>query len=165
MDSFHEDMNEYKKQLERGAIIRAYRGLMEFFGALRTYFKKAYPECSVSGSVYHGYMDMTYFAVFPNSLKRRKLKIAIVFLHEAFRFEVWLASLNKAVQAEYQDLFRDSGWNKYRIPSTIKGIDSIIEYILVEKPDFHDLNALTKEIEQGTLKFIEDIENFLNNKT
>ena len=44
----------------------------------------------------------------------------------------------------------------------IKGVDSIIEGILVENPDFSDLDALTKHIERGTLKFIEDVENFLS---
>ena len=87
MGSFHEYMGEYRKQLEKGAIKAAYRGLMEYFNALRLHFKNKYPDYVVSGSVYHGYMDMTYFSFFPKSLKRRKLKVAIVFLHEAFRFE------------------------------------------------------------------------------
>jgi len=33
---------------------------------------------------------------------------------------------------------------------------------LVENPDFNDLDALTSQIEKGTLKFIEDVENFLS---
>ncbi len=163
MDSFHECMIEYKKEVQKGTIIKAYRGLMEYFGYLRSHFKKKFPECSVSGSVYQGYMDMTYFAVFPSSLKHRKLKIAIVFLHEAFRFEVWLASVNKSVQAEYWKFFKESNWNKYHIPSNIKGIDSIVEYNLVSKPDFSNMDGLTIEIERGTMKFIKDIEDFLCN--
>jgi hypothetical protein len=42
-----------------------------------------------------------------------------------------------------------------------KGVDSIVEYILVDNPDFSDLDALTNQIEKGTLKFIEDVERFL----
>jgi len=160
--AFHESMNEYKKQLEKGPIQEAYRGLMDYFNALRLYFKKKYPDHSVSGSVYHGYMDMTYFSFFQKSLKRRKLKIAIVFLHDTFRFEAWLAGNNKNVQTKYWKLFREHGWKKYRIPSTTRGVDSIMEYILVDNPDFRDLDALTKQIERGTLKFIKDVENFLS---
>jgi hypothetical protein len=59
-------------------------------------------------------------------------------------------------------LFRESGWNQYCIPSTTKSVDSIIEGILVDKPDFSDLDTLTKQIETRTLKFIEDIGNFLS---
>jgi len=52
--------------------------------------------------------------------------------------------------------------NKYQTPSTIKGVDSIVEDISVENPDFSDLDALTRQIERGTLRSIKDIENFLS---
>lgn len=162
MKSFHEYIAEYRKQLEKCAIKVAYRGLMEYIMDLRAHFKNKYPDYFVSGSVYLGYMDMTYFAFFPKSLKRQKLKVAVVFLHDAFRFEVWLAGANKQVQAKYWKLFKENNWNKYHIVSTTKGVDSIIEYILVGNPDFSDLDALTNQIEKGTLKFIEDVEDFLS---
>jgi len=161
MVSFHESMIEYRKQLNKGLIQKAYRGLMEYFSSLRSYFKKKYPDYAVSGSIYFGYLDMTYFAINPSLLKDRKLRIAIVFLHEEFRFEVWLGAYNKTIQKKYWDLVRKEIWNKYRVPSSLKGIDSIIEYILVENPDFRDLNALTTQIETGIMKFIKDIEDFL----
>ena len=162
MASFHESMTEYGKQLAKGTIREAYRGLMEYVMGLRSYFKNKYPDYYVSGGIYQGYMDMTYFAFFPESLKRRKLKIGIVFVHYTFKFEVWLAGYNKTVQTKYWKLIKDSNWNKYRIPSTTKGFDSIIEHVLVANPDFNDLDALTKQIERGTLEFIKDVESFLS---
>jgi hypothetical protein len=65
MESFHECMNEYRKQLEKGAIIKAYKGLMEYIMDLRMHLKNKYPDYFVSGSIYFGYMDMTYFSFFP----------------------------------------------------------------------------------------------------
>ena len=135
---------------------------MEYFNSLRVYFKKKYPGHSVSGSVYYGFMDMTYFSFTPKILKQKKLKIAIVFLHEAFRFEVWLAGNNKKVQAKYWKIIKESNWKKYRTPLTTKGADSIIEYTLIEHPDFNDLDKLTKQIEIKTLNFVEDVEDFLS---
>ena len=161
MASFHDNMNEYKKQLRRGAVQKAYQGLMNYIMGLRLHFENKYPDYSVSGNIYFGYMDMTYFAFFPKTLKRRKLKVGIVFVHEAFRFEVWLFGYNKSVQARYWKLFKESSWSKYRVPSKIEGVDSILEGILVENPDFIDLDALTKQIERGALKFIEAVEDFL----
>jgi len=161
MESFQENINEYRKQLKKGLIQKAYRGLMETVMDLRTHFKNKYPEYSVSGGIYYGYMDMTYFACFPESLKRRKLKVAVVFIHEPFRFEAWLAGTNKQVQSRYWKLFRESGWNKYRIPSSTRGTDSILECILADNPDFSDPEALTKQIESGTLRFIRHVEGFL----
>ncbi len=162
MSSFHESIGEYKRQLEKGSIQRAYRGLMDYMMELRSYFENKYPDYSVSGSIYFGYMDMTYFSFFPKSLKLRGLKVGIVFVHSTFRFEVWLFGYNKSVQEKYWKLLRESGWNKYRIPPTTKGVDSILEGLLVENPNFKDLDALTGQIESGTLNFIEDVERFLS---
>jgi hypothetical protein len=162
MKLFHEYMNEYKNQLKKGDIKEAYQGLMEYIRDLRSHFKNKYPDYFVSSNIYYGYMDMTYFSFLPESLKRRKLKIAIVFIHDTFRFEVWLGGMNKRVQSEYWKLFKQSGWNKYHVVPTTKGVDSIVEFILVDDPDFSDLDTLTREIERGTLKFINDVEGFLS---
>lgn len=161
MESFDVFIDEYKKQLKLGVIQDVYKGLMGYIRDLRTHFKKKYPDYFVSSSIYQGYMDMTYFSFFPKSLKQRNLKIAIVFLHDAFRFEVWLAGANKQVQTNYWNLFSESNWNKYHVVPTTKDVASIVEYILVDNPDFIDLDALTKKIEKDTLKFIRDIERFL----
>ena len=161
MDSLSKWMAEYKKQMQAGLIPKAYKGLMDYILDLRNYFKKKYPDWSVSGSLYTGYMDMTYFALVPESFRQRGLKIAVVFIHETCRFEVWLSAVNKQVQAEYWQRFKDSGWSTYRLVPSVQGYDSILEETLAEAPDFADLNGLTAQIEQGTLKFIQTIEEFL----
>jgi hypothetical protein len=162
MGSFHEYMIEYKKQMKKGVVNQAYKGLMEYILDLKTYLKNKYPDHFVSGSIYFGYMDMTYFSFYPGSLRQRKLKVAIVFIHESMRFEAWLAGYNKQVQSKYWRIFKESNWKKYRLVPTTKGADSILEHVLVEDPDFSDLNTLTKQIERETHTFIQDIESFLS---
>jgi hypothetical protein len=156
------NMIEYRKQLQKGAIQQAYRGLMEYLQSLRAYFQKKYPDYEVLGNLYFGYMDMTYFAIIPPELKRRKLKVAVVFLHEVFRFEVWLSGVNRQVQVDFSNLIREKEWSKYSLTANPKASDSILEHILVENPDFDDLERLTKEIEVNTIKFINDIQDFLH---
>ena len=160
--AFHEAMNEYKKLLKKGAIKEAYKGLIQYFKDLRSHFDNKYPDFLVSSNIYQGYMDLTYFHFFPKSLKPRKLKIVILFIHDTFRFEVWLAGNNKKVQKKYLDLFTENNWKKYHIASTTKGVDSILDHILIANPDFREVDTLTKQIEQGTLKFIKDVETFLS---
>jgi hypothetical protein len=162
MESFHEYMNEYRKQIQKGVISKAYKGLMKYILDLKTYLKDKHPDYFVSGSIYFGYMDMTYFSFYPKSLGDKKLKVAVVFLHESMRFEVWLAGANKQVQSKYWKLFKERDWNKYHIVSTTKGADSILEHIVADNPDFRDLDALTKQIERETMKFIKDVESFLS---
>jgi hypothetical protein len=161
MQSIQEDMNAFRGQLRNGSIQKAYRALLAYMMDLRTHFKHKYPSYDISG-LYHGYMDMSYFAIFPTSLKHRDLKIAIVFNYEAFRFEAWLAGSNRKVQQKYWDLFRDSQWTKYRVATPAKGVDSIVECDLAENFDFGDLDTLTASIEKITEEFIDDIERFLS---
>ena len=153
-------MNEYKKQLQNGVIQKAYRGLMECIMDLRTHLQHKYPDYFVS-AIYYGYMDMTYFSFTSRTLQERRLKAAIVFIHDAFKFEVWLAGHNKSVQDKYWKLFKESGWDKYRLVPSTKDADSIIEHVLVEDPDFSDLESLTKRIEKESLRFIGDVEGFI----
>ena len=106
MESLNEYLKEYKRQIEKGDIQKAYKGLMEYVMDLRIQFKNKYPDYIVSGSIYYGCMDMTFFNFFPDSLKKRNLKVTIVFIHDTFSFEVWLAGYNKSVQTEYLELFK-----------------------------------------------------------
>jgi hypothetical protein len=160
--SLQEAMLEYRKQLEKGVIQVAYQGLMQYMMDLKTHFNSRYPEYSAAGALYHGYMDMTYFPLFPEALKEKKLKIAIVFNYGEFRFEIWLSGYNKGVQAEYWKLFSEAKWEKYTVIPPAKGVDSIVEHVLVGNPDFNYLDALTEEIETGTTRFIKEIESFLS---
>ncbi len=162
MESLHEYMNEYRKQLGKGYIKEAYKGLMEYITGLRLHLTNKYPDYNVSGSIHYGYMDYTYFYFFPKSLKKRNLKIVILFIHDTFTFEVWLAGYNKIVQSKYWELFKESNWNKYHIPPNTKGVDYIMNYTLVDNSDFCDLDTLTKQIEKGTIDFINNVEAFLS---
>jgi hypothetical protein len=161
MESMNGYINEYKQQMEKGVIQKAYKGLMEYIMSLRTHFSNKYPDLT-PGNLYHGYMDMTYFPIFPRALKSRKLKIAIVVIHETIRFEAWLVGYNKQIQTEYWKLLKEVKRDNYRMPATLKGVDSIIECTLADNPDFSDPDGLTKQIEDGTLTFISDIEGFLS---
>lgn len=162
MKSLHENMIEFRKQLEKGEIQKAYQGLIQYMISLKNHFRNNFPDFSVPGSIYYGYMDMTYFSVIPGSLKDRELKIAIVFVYDTFRFEVWLSGRNQTVMAKYWRLFTDGDWKQHKIAPQGKWADSVLEHILVQDPDFSDLEALTRQIEQGTLKFIKDVEGFLS---
>lgn len=162
MNSLTDFLTEYKTQLDKGIIQQAYRSLMQYMLELRMQFQKHFAEYEVPGNLYFGYMDMTYFAVIPGFLKQRKLKIAVVFLHEAFRFEVWLSGYNRQVQNKYWQGIRDSGWSKYKLVADPLKADAIIEHILVETPDFDSLDVLTETLENGVMIFIRDIEHYFS---
>ena len=161
MHSTREDMEEFRGLLEKGSIQRAYRALLSYMMGLRRHLKNSVASSTVSG-LYQGYMDMTYFALFPSSLRHRNLKIAIVFNYDAFRFEAWLAGGNREVQRQYWELFKDGHWPEYRVATPAKGVDSNLECDLASDFDLDDPDALTLSIETTTVAFIDDIEEFLS---
>lgn len=103
------NIENFRHHLEKGSIQKAYRAVVSYMMGLRTHFEKNYPDLRVSG-FYQGYMDMTYFALFPASLKERKLKIAVVFNYETFGFEVWLSGSNRRVARQNWELLKDHEW-------------------------------------------------------
>ena len=61
---------------------------------------------------------------------------------------------------------KESNWNKYHLASTPKGVDYVIDHILINDPDFSDLDTLTRQIEKGTLEFIGMLrDSYLNKET
>jgi hypothetical protein len=161
MHSKRESLEEFRRLLEKGSIQRAYRALLSYMLGLRTHFQKRLGVAAVSG-LYQGYMDMTYFALFPSSLRRRNLKIAVVFNYEAFRFEVWLSARNQDVQRQYWELFKDANWPQYRVAPPAKGVDSILECDVTSDFDLDAPDALTARIETTTMAFINQIDRFLS---
>ncbi len=161
MPSIPNDMEEFRRQLRKGSIQKAYKALLSYMAGLRTHFADRYGEPAVSG-LYQGYMDMTYFAIFPPALKRLELKTAIVFNYQAFRFEAWLAARNRKVQRQCWELFKDGNWPAYRVVEPAAGIDSILECDLASDFDLGSPDMLTSKIEMGTDAFHSEIERWLS---
>jgi hypothetical protein len=129
MGTLDADIQELRRRLHAGAIQRAYIGIVSFMSHLRTVFAAQQRERAVSG-LYQGYFDMTYFALTPNTLKKRDLKLAVVFNYRTFRFEVWLAARNRQLQRRYWELLRDAGYKKHALVEPATGIDAIVEAVL-----------------------------------
>ena len=160
MTPFHPGILEYRKQLRLGKIQEGYRGLMAYFRELRAFVVEKHPDAAVSG-IQYGLMDFTYFFYASKLLGSRQLKIAVLFAHESFTFELWLVGSNKGVQGRYQRLFAASGWNKYPVAHTTKGVYHIIRKVLIDNPEFRTPGRLTKRIESGMVKFARELEKVL----
>jgi hypothetical protein len=152
MKTLNQLIHEYTSQLQHGEIQVAYKGILEFMGKLRAAFSKKYPHNDI-GSVYQGYMDMTYFSYVTELLKTKGLKIAVVYLHEKGAFEVWLSARNRDIAKEYESLIS-------RISDDItvfhddKNPDAIIEYTLTSTPNFEDQALLMEIIDRGVQQFL-----------
>ena len=160
MQTLKDSIREYTAQLQLGQNQKAYKGIMTIMSSLKNDFEVRYPDHSASG-LYFAYMDMTYFAFTPPELKRQGLKIAIVYLHEQNRFEVWLGGANRKVQAEYIDILKGKDLKGLILSEVKPGVDSIIEMKLIDKPDFDHPEELMREIESKVVAFTGKITHLL----
>lgn len=137
-------ISAYKVQLESGDIKIAYERLIKYMMALKADCEKEFSGRYSFGTVSPGYMDFTYFSFFDAFLRDKKLRFGIVLNHKKMRFELWLMGQNADVQKRYWGLLKSSVWNKNQ---PVMPRYSVLETVLVEEPDFDNLDKLTKEIE------------------
>lgn len=158
MKTFQEYVNIYHEQLKKGDIQEAYTGLVKYVMKLSTILSKKLPDFTC-GNLFQGYMDYTYFYFSNDFLRKRKLRFGLVLNHPDMRFEIWLLGQNLKIQDQYWQLLKSTKWNGNR---TERPQYSIIEVILVDHPNFDDLDALSNQIEKALTKIsnnlIDDIQ-------
>lgn len=145
MKNLNHYVEKYKEQLDKGDIQKAYVGLVKYATRLGTTLSKNLSGHYSFGSLFQGYMDYTYFYYSNDFLKKRKLKMGLVLNHSKMQFEIWLLGQTIPLQEKYWEYFKSTKWNKHR---TTRPKYSILETTLIEKPDFNDLDKLTRQIEE-----------------
>ncbi len=151
-------VSAYKELLKTGEIQVAYAELVKYVQKLRTIFSKELSKTYSVGNVFQGYMDYTYFYLSNDLLKDKKLKLGLVLNHHHIRFEVWLLGQTKDIQENYWKLLKTTKWiNSSEMPQY-----SIFEVILVDNPDFDDIDALTESIKNKLVSVAEDIFTSIN---
>ncbi|MCW7489129.1 DUF7000 family protein [Leptospira meyeri] len=154
MKDFNDYVNLYKEQLQIGDIQEAYAGLVKYVTKLGTNLSKNLSKSYSFGSLFQGYMDYTYFYYSNKFLKDRKLKMGFVLNHPKMQFEVWLLGQTIPIQERYWEYFKNTKWSKNR---TTKPQYSILETVIIENPNFNDLEKLSNQIEKSIVQVTADI--------
>ncbi len=98
-------ITDYVGAVSAGDFARAYRGILAALTQFKSAWETTHPE-DTTGSLYQGYMDMSFVAVLPASIAQRRLKIKLVFLHESGIFSLWLTAGNRAIQKRVSDALK-----------------------------------------------------------
>lgn len=69
--------------------------------------------------------------------------------------------MNKKVQKKVIDFLKKVKFDQYPISESQTGVDSIIESVLIEQPDFDQPEQLASQIENNVLDFIDNVSNIL----
>ena len=152
MGTLDSDIQELQSRLREGSIQRANRAIIAFMSRLRKTFADLHGEQAVSG-LYQGYFDMTYFALFPEDMKARDLKLAVVFNYETFSFEAWLSARNRKVQRRYWEILNHAGFKQYPLIEPSVGIDAIVVAVLAASYSLENEASLIAGIIEGVAAF------------
>lgn len=132
----------YKTAFSSGELQKTYQDLVGIVQNLRTDFSKKYRSEFSVANVLHGYIDFTYFYLQNDYLKKKKLKLAIVFKHKNANFELWLLGQTKDVQIRYWRKLKEVKWvDEDSMPEY-----SIFEAPLLLAPDFDSPTKLLESI-------------------
>ncbi|GAA3634491.1 AraC family transcriptional regulator [Flavivirga jejuensis] len=159
--SNNENLSNCKNQTKQGQVHVDYHQLINYMKEIKMFFDKEYQTVFKLGAIYNGNPDFSYFSLTTEELKRLKLKFVIIFNHKKMCFNICLSGQNKSIRKKYWKLFKGSSWNKYHLAESIDDSLSIIDYTIVEEPNFDDTTILIKQIETESFKFINEIRNIL----
>ena len=134
--NFNRDLlNEYKTILQTTDLIKAYQEFIKLFRFLRIELEKTMTEYRFQGNIAENGMDYSYFLFWNEELKSKGLKIAVVFVHRDFRFEVWVSGFNRKYQSKYYDILKDK-----EIPFDLTSSPTKTDYILRVPADISDIS-------------------------
>jgi hypothetical protein len=150
----------YQKELRKGDILIAYNELVKFVMNTRTELVKKLGDQYSFAKILHGYMDYTYFYYTNDFLKSKKLKLGLVLNHLEMRFEIWLLGNTIPIQKKYWTLLKETKWNKDK---TEMPQYSILEAVIVDKPNFNNLESLSQKIHKNMLQVTDEVIDILKN--
>ena len=151
--SLNARISAYKNAFSSGELQRTYQDLVGIVQNLRTEFSKKYQGEFLVANVLHGYIDFTYFYLQNEYLKRKKLKLALVFNHKNANFELWLLGQTKDVQILYWRKLRETKWvNHEAMPEY-----SVFEVPLLSAPDFDNAIKLSESIHSQFKTLLQEI--------
>lgn len=154
--SLSQSIEDYTRAVSAGGFPRAYRGILAALTAFQTAWKQSHPA-DAAGALYPGYLDMSFVSFAPESLRQKRLKISLVYLHAEGVFNLWLAAGNRAIQAETSAALRGKQIGPYELSVLKPGVDAIIALDLPKPYAFDDPQRLTQSLMRAAEAFAADM--------
>lgn len=150
-------LSEYKELLQTTNLRESYQEFIKLFRYIRVALEKSMPEYKFQGNIVENGMDYSYFLFTNKNLKEKGLKMAVVFAHSNFQFEVWLSGYNRNYQSKYYDLLKGKNI-PFELTDNPTRKDYILRVKLEESVDLSDESLLIKEIKSISNKLLMFVE-------
>ena len=149
-------IDRYTTAVAQGDLTYAYHGILSALTRFKSAWESAHPQDTV-GTLYQGYLDMSFVAVLPAALAEKRLKISLVYLHPSGSFTLWLIAGNRAIQKSVSDALRNVPLGEYTLTKLEPGVDAIIALDLPKPYAFDEPEQLTKDMLQAAEAFLADM--------
>lgn len=151
---FNKDLlDEYKRFIQTTNLEKAYQEFISLFRYVRIQLEKQLQEYHFQGNIVENAMDYSYFQFTNENLKQHGLKIAVVFAHREFRFEVWLSGFNRKTQCKYYNMLK-SHTTSFELTDEPNRTDFILRSA-VENADISKADHVVFAIKTAALPLIE----------
>lgn len=150
-------LSEYKELLQTTNLRECYQEFIKLFRYIRVSLEKSMPEYKFQGNIVENGMDYSYFLFTNKNLKEKGLKMAVVFVHSNFQFEVWLSGYNRNHQLKYYDLLKGKNI-PFELTDNPTRKDYILRVTLEGYVDLSDVSFLIKEIKSISNKLLMFVE-------
>lgn len=91
----------YRDLLQSTDLQRAYQEFIRLFRYLRGELERQMPDYRFQSNISENAMAYAYFSCTDSAGKTAGLKYSVVFVHAAFRLEVWISGVNRSAQCRW----------------------------------------------------------------
>lgn len=149
-------VGEYERLIQTTNLQKGYQEFVAFFRQLRTYLQKEMPQYTFSGNIVENNMDYAYFQFTNDTLKKKRLKIVIAFVHGTFSYQIWLSGLNRQIQQNQYELLKATD-HPYTLTDNPNKTDYILRTELIRECNYTNPEVSFLKIKENALRFIETI--------
>lgn len=150
-------LETYKNLIQTTELQKGYQEFIKLFRFLKIELEKELTEFQFSGNIQENNMDFAYFQLMCDELKAKGIKIQIVFVHKAFRFEVWASGYNRKIQCEYYEKLKNTQL-PYALNDNPNRVDYILKLPIDGSVDLSDGMAILNVIKENLLSFLDFVQ-------
>lgn len=94
-------LDEYKTVLATTRVQQGYQQILQVLKYVSSSLQQQMTNHDFSKRIVENQMQFSYFQLTDPALKKRGLKVQIIFIHKSCVFEVWLSGYNRKIQRDY----------------------------------------------------------------
>lgn len=140
-------LKEYRNILQTTNLQLCYQEFIRLFRYIRTGLEASMPEYKFQAKIVENSMDYSYFSFTNSELKKKGLKVVVVFIHQYFHFEIWVSGYNRNIQTKYYEKLKEVSFPFQLTEDPIHN-DYIISAVIEENSKLSDADWIISRMRE-----------------